>query len=186
MHPYTYSSVSRVIVLYLTFFIKLWGCSQWKVCHCQIQTALTKRVFWLSSIYLNMAAFWDISPCSLVEVDSSPWWWRQYASMNHRSTSTRLRDNFILAEMCTLIPEISRSKIFFIIQNVTCKRAAQKTSVGRSGPRVESHCFRVRTVVHFYFFFSDIRYEIVSYKTTQKLVSCHLNAIVSAGNTHLL
>jgi hypothetical protein len=49
------------------------------------------------------AAFWDVAPCSLFEVDQrfrgaycppssdvSPWWWRQYASLKRRSALTRL------------------------------------------------------------------------------------------------
>jgi hypothetical protein len=66
---------------------------------------------------------WDIAPCSHVEVyrrfrgayclhyqgDSSPWWWRQYASLKRRSTSTwytalhssQKTLNFILAAVRT-------------------------------------------------------------------------------------
>jgi hypothetical protein len=44
-----------------------------------------------------MRAFRDVAPCSLFGVDrcfrcddSSPWWWRQYASLKRRCTPTRL------------------------------------------------------------------------------------------------
>jgi hypothetical protein len=51
---------------------------------------------------MKFRVFWDVAPCSQVDVDrrfrgtyclyhhSSPWWWRQYAYLKRRSTSTSL------------------------------------------------------------------------------------------------
>jgi hypothetical protein len=60
----------------------------------------TVRFKVLTEANMKMAAFWDVAPCSLVEVDrrfrdahclhhqmsdSSPWWWRQYAPLKRRA-----------------------------------------------------------------------------------------------------
>jgi hypothetical protein len=50
----------------------------------------------LTAASIKTTAFWDIAPCSLIQEDRrsrlppSPWWWRQYAPLKHRSTSIRL------------------------------------------------------------------------------------------------
>jgi hypothetical protein len=56
----------------------------------------------LTAASMKFRVFWDVAPCSHVEVDrrfrgtylllpsSSPWWWRQYTPLKRRSTSTWL------------------------------------------------------------------------------------------------
>jgi hypothetical protein len=55
----------------------------------------------LTTASMQFRVFWDVAPCSYVEVDRCfrgayylqrplPWWWRQYAPLKRRSTLTWL------------------------------------------------------------------------------------------------
>jgi hypothetical protein len=73
----------------------------------------------LNSQKIKMTAFWDIAPCSLIEVNQhftltssskgSPWWWSPHAPLKCKSISKRQHGTltqtaviFILAAMRTL------------------------------------------------------------------------------------
>jgi hypothetical protein len=55
-------------------------------------------LLWLSAmLIIKMAVFWDVAPCSLVDIDRRfrdayclPWWWRHWAPLKCRWVSTRL------------------------------------------------------------------------------------------------
>jgi hypothetical protein len=48
------------------------------------------NIFFKYDYTKKVTSFWHITPCSLVEADSLHWWWRQYAPLKRRSTSTRV------------------------------------------------------------------------------------------------
>jgi hypothetical protein len=82
----------------------------------------------LTAASMNITAFWNIAPCSVVEVarrfrgmhclhhHSSPWWWRQHAPLKRRPTSRRLlgatSQKLTSSHSTPLEPEISQALFF--------------------------------------------------------------------------
>jgi hypothetical protein len=77
----------------------------WEVHSYSSDKILCLRFQALMAASMKFRVFWDVMPCSHTEVDqcfrgayclrwmvneSSPWWWRQYAPLKCRSTSTWL------------------------------------------------------------------------------------------------
>jgi hypothetical protein len=83
-------------------------CKLCSLCHFLTVTSCWVFFLWRGLVRLvtgmKMIALWDAASCSLM--NSSPWWWRQYALLKRRPTTTRLHGT------------ISHKAIFFIIAAV--------------------------------------------------------------------